>query len=175
MLEDYARAYGLGFVALRYFNAAGADPEAETGEDRRVETHLIPRALMAVEGKLADFRVFGCDFPTPDGTAIRDYVHVTDLAEAHVLALRRVLARQGSVALNIGTGTGHSVAEVLAAVARATGHDLGEASGPRRAGDPAILVADAEAARQVLGFMPRHSALDTIVSTAWAWRRTLAS
>ena len=172
ILADYASAYGLDYVALRYFNASGDDPDGEVGEDRAVETHLIPRAIMALQGHVDDFRVFGADFPTPDGTAIRDYIHVVDLAEAHVLALRRLLegVRGGSV-FNLGIGRGYSVREVLAMIAEVSGRPLEAPRGERRPGDPAELVADASLAARELGFAPSHSDLRNIVVTAWNWHR----
>jgi len=171
ILADQALAGRLRWIALRYFNAAGADPDGEIGEFRQVETHLIPRALMSIQGWVEDFQVFGSDFPTPDGTAIRDYVHVSDLADAHVLALGELLVRPVNAAFNIGSGKGHSVSDVLAAIARATGSIPPPAGGPRRLGDPAVLVADGSLARRTLGFEPILSDLDTIVRTAWDWHR----
>jgi UDP-arabinose 4-epimerase len=171
ILRDYRGAYGLEPIALRYFNAAGADPEGELGELRDPETHLIPRAMMAIQGYLADFAIFGSDYPTPDGTAIRDYVHVADLADAHVAALERLLAGGPGGAFNLGTGSGHSVREVLNAIGAETGVSLRIANGPRRAGDPPELVADASLSRTELGFRPKLSELDVIVRTAWAWHR----
>ena len=171
VLLDYARAYGLQFVALRYFNAAGADPEAEVGELRDPETHLIPRAMMSIQGHLEDFSVFGSDYPTPDGTAIRDYIHVTDLADAHVAALRRLQDGKPSGSYNLGTGQGYSVREVLEAISAETGEDLRTPMGLRREGDPAELVADASLGRGELGWRPQRSDLGTIVRTAWAWHR----
>lgn len=171
VLEDYARAYALGFVALRYFNACGADPDAEIGELRDPETHLIPRAMMAIQGYLADFSVFGTDYPTSDGTAVRDYVHVSDLADAHVAALGRLLGRCEWESFNLGTGCGHSVKQVLDVIAAETGEVVQVASGPRRPGDPAVLVADASLAKKALNFEPRLSDLNTIVATAWSWHR----
>jgi UDP-arabinose 4-epimerase len=170
MLEDIAATSDLSFTALRYFNAAGDDPDGELGEDRVVETHLIPRAMMALRGHLDDFQVFGSDFPTPDGTAIRDYIHVADLAEAHVLALKRMLdGASGGARFNLGTGTGFSVREVLSAIETVSGRKLPEVLGARRSGDPSRLVADASLARRDLGFEPRLSDLQTIVATAWKW------
>lgn len=170
MLEDIAAATDLSFTALRYFNAAGGDPDGELGEDRLVETHLIPRAMMALRGHLDDFQVFGSDFPTPDGTAIRDYIHVTDLAEAHVQALRRMLdGAVGGAKFNLGTGQGFSVREVLAAIERVSGRVLPEIVGARRSGDPAQLIADVSLARRELAFQPRLSDLETIIETAWRW------
>lgn len=171
ILADHGRAHGLRSIALRYFNAAGADPDGEIGEFRKVETHLIPRALMAIQGHVDDFQVFGSDFPTPDGTAVRDYIHVTDLAQAHVLALRRVLQTPGNEVFNVGTGIGFSVREVLDAIAVETGHDPVVPTGGRRLGDPAVLVADGSRAQNLLGFMPQHSDLKTIVRTAWRWHQ----
>ncbi len=170
MIADFAPAYGLNYTTLRYFNASGDDPDAETGEDRAIETHLIPRAMMALQGYVDDFQVFGSDFPTPDGTAIRDYIHVTDLATAHVQALHRLLdgARGGST-FNLGVGQGYSVGEVLRMIADVSGRTIEAPRGGRRAGDPAQLVADASLARSALGFAPSHSDLRTIVSTAWNW------
>ncbi|MFC5372996.1 UDP-glucose 4-epimerase GalE [Brevundimonas faecalis] len=170
MLEDVAAATDISFTALRYFNAAGGDPDGELGEDRVVETHLIPRAMMALRGHLDNFQVFGSDFPTPDGTAIRDYIHVTDLAEAHVQALLRMLnGAVGGAKFNLGTGQGFSVREVLTAIERVSGRALPEIVGPRRLGDPARLVADASLARRELAFRPRLSDLETIIETAWRW------
>jgi len=170
-LADYGAAYGLRAVVLRYFNACGADEAGELGELRQVETHLIPRAMMALQGHIDDFAVFGNDFETPDGTAIRDYVHVADLADAHVMSLRRLLAGDDGDVFNLGTGCGHSVAEVLRAIERVSGRPLPTIRGHRRAGDPATLIADPSRARDVLGFTPRRSDLDHIVRTAWRWHR----
>lgn len=170
MLADYAAAYGIDFVALRYFNASGADLDGELGEDREYEPHLIPRAMLHLLGHLPDFQVFGSDFPTPDGTAIRDYIHVADLAHAHVLAVNRLL--DGSVGrrvFNLGSGVGYSVAEVLAAIAAISGRSLAAPTGDRRPGDPPQLVADVTRARDELGFTARHSALDEIIASAWRW------
>ena len=171
VLSDYTRAYGLQSVALRYFNAAGADPESEVGELRDPETHLIPRAMMSIQGYLRDFAVFGSDYPTPDGTAIRDYIHVADLADAHVAALRRLLDGKPGGAYNLGTGRSYSVREVLEAIASETGESLRTPMGLRREGDPAELIADASLGRRELGWNPRLSDLETIVRTAWAWHR----
>jgi UDP-arabinose 4-epimerase len=171
MLSDYARAYALQSVALRYFNAAGADPESELGELRDPETHLIPRAMMAIQGYLPGFAVFGSDYDTPDGTPIRDYIHVSDLAEAHVAALRRLLAGGSGGAFNLGTGRGSSVKQVLDSIAAETGESLAVLHGQRREGDPAELVADASLSRSELGFEPRRSDLKTIIHTAWNWHR----
>lgn len=171
ILADFRPAYGLRSIALRYFNACGADPDGEIGELRDPETHLIPRAMMALQGHIDDFAVFGSDFATPDGTAIRDYIHVAALAEAHVAALRRLLDGSPGGVFNLGTGRGYSVKQVLQAIEQETGERLPGVMGARRPGDPAELVADPARARQELGFDPTHSDLDSIVRTAWAWHR----
>ena len=171
VLADYRAAYGFGSFALRYFNAAGADPAGGIGELREVETHLIPRAMMALQGHVPDFAVFGDDYDTPDGTAIRDYIHVTDLAAAHVLALKLLLEGHSGGAFNLGTGNGFSVREILAAIAAETGREVPHVVKPRRSGDPTYLVADPSAARATLNFRPAHSDLATIIRTAWAWHK----
>src|ERR1044071_2386837 len=171
VLADYRTAYGFGSFARRYFNAAGADPAGGIGEQRDNETHLIPRAMMALQGHVADFAVFGDDYDTPDGTAIRDYIHVTDLAAAHVLALKLLLQGHGGGAFNLGTGAGFSVRQILAAIATETGRTVPHVINPRRPGDPAWLVADPAAARETLQFRPVHSDLANIVRTAWAWHQ----
>lgn len=168
ILSDYSLAHGLSSIALRYFNAAGADPDGELGELRDPETHLIPRAMMAIQGHIEDFAVFGTDYGTPDGTPIRDYIHVSDLADAHVASLGRLLGGGPGGAFNLGTGRGYSVQEVLDAIAVETGASL-RAVGPRRQGDPAVLVADATRARVELGFTPTLSDLKNIIKSAWAW------
>ncbi len=167
LLESFDRAYGLRFVALRYFNAAGATKRC--GEHHEPETHLVPLALRAAKGGGPKLTVFGSDYDTPDGTAIRDYIHVGDLAEAHRLALAH-LARGGeSQLLNLGTGSGCSVLEVIEAAKRASGRDVPYVRGPRREGDPPRLVADASRARAVLGWTPKQPSLDSIVRSAWDW------
>jgi UDP-glucose-4-epimerase GalE len=171
ILADYRSAYGLGAVCLRYFNASGADASGGIGELRENETHLIPRAMMALQGHVRDFSVFGDDYDTPDGTAIRDYIHVTDLAAAHLLALKLLMQGHGGGAFNLGTGAGFSVREILAAIAAETGRTVPHIVKPRRAGDPAYLVADPTASRGTLKFQPAHSDLATIIRTAWAWHR----
>ena len=160
-------AHGLRSACLRYFNAAGADPQGRIGEDHEPETHLIPLAIGAALGTRPPLTVFGTDYPTPDGTCIRDYVHVTDLADAHL----RVLARleHGSCRYNLGSGTGYSVREVIEAVGRVGGRSVPHHFGERRAGDPAVLVASSERLRDDTGWSPRFGALDEIVRTAWAW------
>jgi UDP-glucose-4-epimerase GalE len=172
ILADYRSAYGLGAFCLRYFNASGADAGGGIGELRDNETHLIPRAMMALQGHVADFAVFGDDYGTPDGTAIRDYIHVTDLATAHVQALQLLMQGHRGGTFNLGTGTGFSVREVLKAIATETGRAVPHVVKPRRAGDPTYLVADPAAARETLKFRPLHSDLATIIRTAWAWHRT---
>ena len=172
VLTDYRAAYGFGSFALRYFNAAGADPAGGIGEWREVETHLIPRAMMALQGHVPDFAIFGDDYDTPDGTAIRDYIHVTDLATAHVLALELLLRGHPGGVFNLGTGQGSSVREILAAIATETGCAVPHVVKPRRSGDPAWLVADASAAQAILNFRSAHSDLATIIRTAWAWHKT---
>ena len=162
-------AYNLKSVALRYFNAAGADPETEIGEDHDPETHLIPLVIQSALGQRAQVEIFGTDYDTPDGTAIRDYIHVLDLADAHVRALKYLQNEGESIAVNLGTGTGSSVREVINAVEKGTGHTVPFKESPRRAGDPPALVADATMAKQVLGWEARYSDLDYIVKTAWAW------
>jgi UDP-glucose-4-epimerase GalE len=171
ILGDYAGAYDVKFVALRYFNACGADPGGEIGEMRDPETHLIPRAMMAIQGHVTDFTLFGTDYPTPDGTAIRDYVHVCDLAEAHVASVKYLLGAGGSGSYNLGTGRGFSVKQVLEVIEAETGEKVPIKIGARRPGDPPILVADSALAQAVLDFQTRLSDLRTIVTTAWAWHR----
>jgi UDP-glucose 4-epimerase len=169
ILADYRSAYGLGAFCLRYFNASGADANGGIGELRTNETHLIPRAMMALQGHVGDFAVFGDDYDTPDGTAIRDYIHVTDLAAAHLAALKLLMQGHVGGAFNLGTGAGYSVREILTAIAAETGREVPHAVKPRRAGDPTYLVADPSAARETLKFVPAHSDLITIIRTAWAW------
>jgi UDP-arabinose 4-epimerase len=165
----YGEAYGLRWAALRYFNAAGADAEGELGEEHDPETHLIPLVIQAALGRRAHVEVFGTDYPTPDGTAIRDYIDVSDLAEAHVLALRSLMEGGQCLAMNLGTGQGHSVREVIAAVERVSKMKVPARDAARRAGDPPVLVADPARAAEVLGWKPRQSQLDTIVERAWKW------
>ncbi len=171
ILEDYDRAYGLKSVCLRYFNAAGADPEGELGECHQPETHLIPLLLQVASGRRPHITVHGEDYATPDGTCMRDYVHVEDLCSAHLLALQRLLAGGDSARYNLGNGNGFSVREVIAAARRVTGHAIPVVIGARRAGDPPTLVADSRSARTALHWQPRHADLDTIVAHAWAWER----
>jgi UDP-glucose 4-epimerase len=171
ILRDFERAYGLHSVCLRYFNAAGADPDGLLGERHCPETHLIPLVLQAASGRRPHITVFGEDYDTPDGTCIRDYVHVTDLCEAHLLALERLWAGGGSGAFNLGNGQGFSVREVIDTVRSVTGRAFPVVQGTRRAGDPARLVADSHRAREVLGWRPRYADLRTIVEHAWAWEQ----
>jgi UDP-glucose-4-epimerase GalE len=169
-LADYAAAYGLGYAALRYFNAAGASPDGAIGEDHDPETHLIPLLLQVALGQRASVQVFGADYPTPDGTCVRDYVHVDDLAEAHLLALERLEPGRG-LAYNLGTGQGHSVREVVRTCEEVTGRPIAVVQAPRRPGDPPFLVAAAERARRELGWRPRFGDLRGIVETAWRWHQ----
>lgn len=169
IFADFNVAYDLRSISLRYFNACGADEAAEVGELRDPETHLIPRAMMALQGYIDDFQVYGADFDTLDGTAVRDYVHVADLADAHCAALDLLLRGGSTSTFNLGTGVGTSVKQVLDAVQAVTGRTLPAISGQRQPGDPAELVADAALARRVLGFAPRRSGLQNIIETAWAW------
>jgi UDP-arabinose 4-epimerase len=168
-LHWFGAAHGWHYAALRYFNAAGADPDGEIGEDHDPETHLIPLVLRAALERGEMLRIFGTDYPTRDGTAIRDYIHVTDLADAHVRGLRYLMEGGDSIELNLGTGSGHSVREVVASVERVTGQRVPQQEAPRRPGDPPELVADAALARERLGWRPKYSDLDTIVRTALAW------
>ena len=169
MLANYAEAYGLRWAALRYFNACGADPQGELGEEHDPESHLIPLAIQAGLGQRPFVEIYGTDYPTPDGTAIRDYIHVTDLGRAHVRALDYLAAGGTSGALNLGTGQGHSVREVIAAVGKLCHGRVPVREGPRRAGDPPVLVAEVAMAERVLGWRAEFKGLDAIVETAWNW------
>lgn len=171
ILAYYRRAGGPNFIALRYFNACGADEGGTIGELRRAETHLIPRALLHILGHCPDFKVLGTDFDTPDGTPIRDYVHVNDIARGHVLALRAMIERSVSGAFNLGTGRGYSVRQVLNAISHETGATLSVGQGLRRPGDARMLVADARLANEKLGWSPQHSDLKKIISSAWRWHQ----
>jgi UDP-arabinose 4-epimerase len=172
VLGWYGHAYGLGHVSLRYFNAAGADEAGEIGETHEPETHLIPLAIAAAQGRVERLSVYGSDYDTPDGTAVRDYVHVADLADAHVAALDGLFDGMASGAYNLGTGTGHSIRAVVRAVETVAGHAVPTEDCDRRPGDPAALVASAERARPALGWQPRRSDLSTIVETAWRWHES---
>jgi UDP-glucose 4-epimerase len=169
ILADAARAYGLRSVALRYFNAAGADPSAQIGEAHDPETHLIPNVLKAVLGQSAGLKVFGDDYATRDGTCVRDYIHVNDLASAHLLAIEHLAGHEGALTFNLGNGEGFSVREVIAAAERVTGRPVPHEFAPRRPGDPATLVASSLQARERLGWQPRVTRLDDILASAWQW------
>lgn len=170
VMEDCCRAWGLGATALRYFNAAGATADGKLGEDHDPESHLIPRVLRAAMGQVENISIFGADYPTSDGTCVRDYVHVEDLASAHRLALNRLEPGQFR-AMNLGTGTGASVREVIEACRSVSGHEIKVIEGPRREGDPPQLYADASMARRELQWSPRYMNIRDIVETAWKWHR----
>lgn len=167
MLQDYAKSDGLQFAILRYFNAAGADPAGQLGECHEPESHLIPLVLQVAAGKREAITVYGQDYPTPDGTCVRDYIHVTDLCVAHLLALEALETPSASYIYNLGNGQGYSVQQVIEAARRITGHAIPVREGERRQGDPAVLVADATRAKQELLWEPKYSALDTIIQHAW--------
>jgi UDP-glucose 4-epimerase len=169
ILADYDRAYGLRSICLRYFNAAGADPDGEIGEWHEPETHLVPLAIMAALGQRPSLDLYGDDYPTKDGTCIRDYVHVTDLADAHVRALELLTSTEKSDSFNLGNGNGYSVNDVLKTVQEASGRNIKVVRTPRRAGDPPILVSDSRKAANSLGWTPRYPGLDDIVGTALRW------
>ena len=162
-------AYGLEYVSLRYFNAAGASPSGIIGEDHTPETHLIPLVLQAAQGRREKVSIFGDDYPTPDGTCIRDYIHTSDLASAHLLAARRLLAGEGSGIFNLGSEHGLSVRQIIDAAREVTGRDFPVEVAPRRAGDPAVLIASNRKAREELGWVPAHSDAESILASAWAW------
>ena len=168
-LADYDRAYGLKSICLRYFNAAGADPDGQLGERHDPETHLIPLVLQAASGRRDAISVFGRDYDTPDGTCVRDYIHIADLCEAHWLGLQSLMNGGGSQSYNLGNGSGFSVQEVIDVASRVTGRNIPVVDGPRREGDPARLVADATLAKKVLGWVPKYADLETIISHAWSW------
>ena len=170
-LEAYSQAYGLRFASLRYFNAAGADESGEIGELHEPETHLIPRALEVASGLRREFDIYGSDYPTPDGTCVRDYIHVNDLAEAHRLALNHLLDSETSVAVNLGSGCGSSILEVLSAIEDVTGQVIRRRICSRRAGDPPVLVADSRRAGELLGWRSSRS-LHEIVASAWNWMKS---
>lgn len=171
ILEDYERAYGLKFISLRYFNAAGADPDGLLGEMHEPETHLIPNILLFLLGNKKGLDVYGTDFPTEDGTAIRDYIHVTDLAKAHVLALQRLLESSRSEFINLGANKGYSVLEVIKKTEKVTGHKVPYKERPRRKGDVPVLLASREKAKKILGWELSHSDIETIIETAWNWHQ----
>jgi UDP-glucose 4-epimerase len=174
ILADAANAYGLRSVALRYFNAAGAAADEGIGESHEPETHLIPNALKAAAGEGAGLKVFGNDYPTPDGTCVRDYVHVLDLADAHLRALDWMDREPGAHRFNLGNGNGFSVLEVIEAARKVSGRDIPYDIGPRRAGDPPVLVASSGQARGKLGWTPKYDRIEPIIETAWAWHRAPA-
>lgn len=169
-LADYASAYGLAYAALRYFNACGASPDGQFGEDHTPETHLIPLVIQAAMGQRPHIEVFGTDYPTPDGTCIRDYIHVDDLGSAHLLALEKLQPGQG-LKYNLGIGRGYSVREVIRTTEEVMGRPVPVKEGPRRPGDPAVLVASSDKIQRGLGWRPRYTELRSIVETAWNWHR----
>jgi len=171
ILAEYDLAYGLKWIALRYFNASGADPSGTIGEDHTPEHHLIPLVLDVALGKRDEIKIFGTDWPTPDGTCIRDYVHVTDLAQAHLLALQALEKGAISNVYNMGNGNGYSVKEVITVAEEVTGKKIAAVAAPRRAGDPARLVASSEKIKKQLGWKPEYADLKTIIETAWEWHR----
>jgi len=171
-LSDYDTAYGMRYVSLRYFNAAGCDPDGEIGERHDPETHLIPLVLQAAGGKRDSITVFGDDYPTPDGTCVRDYIHMTDLIDAHLLALAHLLDGGKSDVFNLGSESGHSVMEVIEVCRRVTGRDISVVMGERRAGDPPVLVASSKKAKEKLSWRPAHTDLDEIVRDAWNFMLT---
>ena len=171
LLQDVSNASGMSFTALRYFNAAGADAAGDIGERHQPETHLIPLILQVATGEREAIRIFGEDYPTPDGTCLRDYVHVTDLTQAHLLALESLLDGGGNAIYNLGNSTGYSVRQVIDVAREVTGHPIPSIVSERRAGDPAILIADSSRIRADLGWQPRYESLEEIIQTAWAWHR----
>lgn len=171
ILAEYDLAYGLKWTALRYFNASGADPSGTIGEDHKPEHHLIPLVIDAALGKRENIKIFGTDWPTPDGTCIRDYVHVTDLAQAHLIALDALESGAPSNVYNMGNGSGYSVKEVISVVEKVTGKSISAVDAPRRAGDPARLVASSDKIKSELGWNPKFPELETIIETAWNWHR----
>lgn len=175
ILEDSARAHGLCYVSLRYFNAAGADSSGDMGERHEPESHLIPLVLQVATGHRENIKIFGDDYPTPDGTCLRDYVHVSDLTQAHLLALRHLLAGGESAVYNLGNSKGYSVREVIETARRITGHPLPTLTTARRAGDPARLIANSEKIRHELGWRPRYEDLASIIKTAWVWQQKEAT
>ncbi len=175
ILDDFDRAYALRSVCLRYFNAAGADEQTELGERHEPETHLIPLVLQAASGRRQTLTIYGRDYATPDGTCVRDYVHVMDLCDAHLLALERLLEGGASARFNLGNGNGYSIGQVIAAAESVTGRSIQTLYGPRRLGDPPTLVADASQARKVLRWAPRFAELDLIIEHAWRWEKKMTS
>ncbi len=175
LLADYGDAYGLKSASLRYFNAAGADLENEIGEFHEPETHLIPNAIRAALSSDVQFFVYGTDFDTEDGTAVRDYIHVDDLADAHVAALQHLMNDGATVSMNLGTERGYSVSQIVRTIEGLTGQKVRQQTKPRRPGDPAVLIADSERARRILGWTPRSSDIETIIGTAIDWHNKIQS
>lgn len=173
VLRDYSQAYGLKYASLRYFNAAGADPDGELGESHQPETHLIPLILDAALGRREDIKIFGTDYPTPDGTCIRDYIHVTDLADAHIKALEYLENSGKSEVFNLGNGNGFSVREVIEEARKVTGRKITAVETDRRPGDPPILIGSSKKAREILKWEPKFDDLSQIISTAWEWHKNL--
>jgi len=173
ILSDYDLAYGLKSVALRYFNACGADLDGEIGENHSPESHLIPLILDAALGKREDIKIFGADYPTPDGTCVRDYIHVNDLAQAHILALKKLMDGGESDRFNLGNGSGFSVKQVIEVAKKVTGVDFKVTEAERRAGDPPELIADSKKAKEILKWEPKYFDLETIISSAWNWHKQL--
>jgi len=171
MISDYGIAHDLRFISLRYFNAAGADSDAEIGEAHNPETHLIPLILDCAAGKRREVAIFGTDYQTRDGTCIRDYIHVSDIADAHLRAMEHLLSGKESCFLNLGNGNGYSVREVIDCSIKVTGHDVNVIEGPRRAGDPSQLVSDSNQSKKVLGWFPKRDKLETIIEDAWRWHQ----
>ncbi|MEI7591552.1 MAG: NAD-dependent epimerase/dehydratase family protein, partial [Deltaproteobacteria bacterium] len=169
IIQDYGSAYGLSYAILRYFNAAGADPEGQIGEDHNPEPHLIPILLQTVLEQRSHTDVYGTDYDTPDGTAIRDYIHVTDLARAHVLALKYLSESRQNLCINLGTGRGYSIMEVIRAVQQVTGKSVAYRTAGRRPGDPPVLVAKPEYADSMLGWKPDFCDINATIATAWNW------
>ncbi len=172
ILQFYEQAYGLRFMSLRYFNAAGADPEAEIGEDHHPESHLIPIVLQTALGARDHLELYGTDYPTPDGTCVRDYIHVADLSQAHLLALKALAAGGNSAIYNLGNGQGYSNKEVIETARRVTGKEIRVLDGPRRPGDPAVLVASSAKIKAELGWNPKYPDLEQIIATAWRWHQS---
>lgn len=170
-MADYAKAYGLSYTALRYFNACGADKQGDIGEDHQPESHLIPVILQTCLGKRKSIRIFGDDYPTKDGTCVRDYIHVTDLAQAHYLALKALQEGAGSDVYNLGNGNGFTVKEIIEAAEKVTKINITKEIAPRRPGDPAVLVASSEKIRRNLGWQPMYTNIEDIIATAWDWHQ----
>ena len=171
MLADYDHAYDMRYVALRYFNAAGASPTRDIGEDHSPESHLIPLILKTAQGVRKQVSIFGTDYPTADGTCVRDYIHVCDLAKAHVLALKHLLSGGSSRVYNLGSENGFSVRQMIDSAKKVTGIDFPVVEEARRAGDPAVLIASSAKIREELGWEPQHSSVDEVISTAWKWHK----